>query len=195
MKQLKFFFLFVLLLTFLGCSNNIDNSNLNTKTNSQNDLIVENIVKNTEQNVSNEVICFINQIVIVNGNSMSPLIKDGDELMYLKGYYDCNEVKRGDVVILNQSGNENFIIKQIVGIPKDTFEYKNKLIYINGIELKNSQNISYSIDSKMLRLYANSYPILPENTYLILGDNPYGTFDSSKFGLVSKQEIVGKVVK
>ena len=131
---MKFFLFFLLILIFSGCFvNNINNE---------------------------KKICYSNQSFIVNGNSMSPLILDKQEVIVLMYYYNCNEVKRGDVVILNQSGNDNLIIKQIKAIPNDTFEYKNKLIYINGIELKNSQNISYDIDSKMLKLVCNNFRIL-----------------------------------
>ena len=134
------------------------------------------------------------QTVIVNGNSMSPMIDSGDELKYISNYYVNNDIQRDDVVLYNFTRNINLIIKRVKGIPGDSFEYGDNNIYINGQILKNSQNISYFINSNMLELYANSYPVLPKDTYLILGDTPRGSKDSSVFGLVNKNEIVGKVI-
>lgn len=46
----------------------------------------------------------------------------------------------------------------------------------------------------MLELYARSYPVIPQDAYMILGNQIEGTLDSSRFGLVAKQDIVGKVL-
>ncbi len=46
----------------------------------------------------------------------------------------------------------------------------------------------------MIKLYADSYPIIPENTFLILGDKIQGTLDSSKFGLIHLNDIYGKLI-
>lgn len=49
---------------------------------------------------------------------------------------------------------------------------------------------------KLLQLYENSFKgIIPENTYIILGNQPEGTLDSTRFGLVDKSGIIGKVVR
>jgi type IV secretory pathway protease TraF len=48
----------------------------------------------------------------------------------------------------------------------------------------------------MLSLYEKDYKgIIPQNTYLILGDQPSGSVDSSVFGLVDKSDILGKAEK
>ena len=47
----------------------------------------------------------------------------------------------------------------------------------------------------MISLYIKDYKgIIPPDTYLILGDNPFGTYDSTRFGLIDKSNIVGKVL-
>lgn len=139
-------------------------------------------------------VCYKNQTIVVEGSSMSPLIRDVEELIEQVGYYNCNQVQRGDVITYNYSGNENLLIKQIKAVENDTFEYRNKKIYINNQTLKNSVGDEYVIDSKMLKLYADSYPIIPKDTYLILGDNTKSSLDSSEFGLVDISDIVGRVV-
>jgi type IV secretory pathway protease TraF len=47
---------------------------------------------------------------------------------------------------------------------------------------------------RVLSLYEKDYKgIIPEDAYLILGNLPQGSLDSSHFGLVGKKDILGKV--
>ncbi|MCB0347579.1 MAG: signal peptidase I [Bdellovibrionales bacterium] len=133
------------------------------------------------------------QQVIVNGTSMSPLFKDKQELKVIKNYYSCHDIQRGDIIVFEQSGRKNLLIKSVIAIPGDKFEYKNLQIYINGKIQKNSSGVVYSIKSKMLSLYSKSYPVLPKDSYLVLGDNPQGTLDASAYGLIGREQIQGKV--
>lgn len=132
--------------------------------------------------------------VIVNGDSMSPLFKSGQEIKVDKNYYSCNSPQRGDIVIFEIAGRPNHIIKKIFGTSGDKFEYKNNNILINGKPLQNSAGVKYVVDSKMLKLYAESYPTIPTNSYLVLGDNPTGSFDASRFGFIDRKQLVGRVI-
>ena len=138
---------------------------------------------------------------IVRGNSLEPLIKDGETIEVLFGYYDCHPIERNDIVIYFYAGNENPIIKIIKGITGDKFSLKKTnngwYILINGEILKNSENQPYIFDDqgyRLLSLYEKDYKrIIPEDAYLILGNLPQGSLDSSHFGLVGKKDILGKV--
>ncbi len=128
----------------------------------------------------------------VRGTSMIPLYHDGDMIRYSSGYYYCHDVQRNDIVIYAFPNTD--IIKRVVGVPWDTWKYSSGSIFMNGKILKNSEWKPYDITSKMLDLYAHSYPTIPKDTYLILGNQVGGTLDSSKFGLIAKSDIVGKVI-
>jgi signal peptidase I len=138
---------------------------------------------------------------IVRGNSLEPLIKDGETIEVLFGYYSCNTIQRNEVVLYNYAGNKNPIIKIIKGIPGDKFSLKKTnrgwYILINGEILKNSENQPYILDERgyrVLSLYEKDYKgIIPENAYLILGNLPQGSLDSTHFGLVGEKDILGKV--
>jgi len=139
---------------------------------------------------------------IVRGTSLSPLIEPGDTVKVLFGYYNCHNVEREDIIAYNYAGNKDPIIKIVKGIPGDTFALKESgsgwNILINDQILKNSEDQPYMISGsgyKMLSLYATDYPIIPENTYLILSDLATGGIDSTHFGLVDKDDILGKVEK
>lgn len=122
------------------------------------------------------------------------MIKNWEELFVLKWYYDCNSVNNWDIVIYNFSANKNPLVKRIMWWPWDKFEYKWLNIFINNKILKNSIWNDFKINSKMIELYSNSYPIIPDNTYLILWDNISWTMDSSRFWLVSGKNIIWKVI-
>jgi len=138
----------------------------------------------------------------VRGSSMEPLIKAGQTLILLENYYQCHPVQRGDIVAYNYAGNDVPIIKIVKAIPGDSWRIKKEYqqnsyqIIVNDKPLKNSEGKYYQIPEsniKMLKLYAKSYPLLPDNTYLILGNNISGSLDATRFGLVSKSDILGKV--
>lgn len=125
---------------------------------------------------------------------MSPQLTNGQTLNLDLNYYACHEIKRGDIIVFEIPGRKNRIIKKVFALPADKFEYKNRRIWINGKTAKNSKNLEYVIDSKMLKLFADSYPVVPANSYLVLGDNPTGSFDGSKMGFIDRKQILGRVV-
>ena len=138
---------------------------------------------------------------IVRGNSLVPLIENGQTVKILFGYYKCNEIKRGDIVAYDYTGDKNPIIKIAKGIPGDSFKLKETEngwnILINNEILKNSENNPYLITGnkyKMLSLYEdNCQNGIPEKTYLLLGNLISGSVDSTQFGLIDKSGILGKV--
>ena len=140
---------------------------------------------------------------IVRGSSLDPLIKNGEIVKVLFGYYGCNEIQRNDIVLYSYAGNENPIIKIVRGVPGDSYELKKAgfgewHILINGQVLKNSEGKSYSVSGnkyKMLSLYEDDCENgIPPNTYLILGNLVSGSQDSTRFGLIDKSDILGKAV-
>lgn len=147
--------------------------------------------------------CIIDhRIVTINGYSMSPFLDSGEEVSALFGYYGCNPIQRNDIVLYDYSGNKNLLVKFVRAIPGDNWGLKeisgSYEIEVNGILLVNSEGSAYLISegsADMLKLYIKDYPVIPENTYLLLGDEVKGSLDSTRFGLVGKKNIVAKVEK
>jgi signal peptidase I len=145
--------------------------------------------------------CFSIKEVTVRGNSMSPFLESGETVRALFGYYDCNPVQRNDIVLFRYSGNENLLIKFVRGIPGDNWNLKKTdngyEIIINGNPVLNSEGNPYLIAEssiRILEIYIKDYPIIPEKTYLLLGDGLNGSIDSTHFGLVGKDDILAKVL-
>ena len=139
---------------------------------------------------------------IVRGDSLSPFIKAGDAVQVLFDYYKCNNVKRDDIVLYSFSGNESPLIKIIKGIPGDKFKLWQTEggwhILINKEILKNSEGVPYLVSGKryeMLALYEKDYKgEIPAGAYLLLGNIFSGAVDSTRFGLISKEDILGKII-
>jgi signal peptidase I len=142
------------------------------------------------------------KVAEVRGNSLSGLIEEGAKIKVLENYYACNDVKRGDIIEYRYAGNPNPIIKIVKGVPGDKISLKQNGNYwnilINGEVLKNSKGEAYRLDDrgyKILSLYINDYRgVIPPDAYLILGNDPAGSLDSSRFGLVGKDDFIGKVL-
>lgn len=139
---------------------------------------------------------------IVRGDSMFGLIRSGEKVKVLYGYYNCNDIKRGDIVLVNYAGSENYLVKVVKGIPGDSFKLvKNNgwwNILINNKVVKNSRGDRYIVFTdgyRLLSLYERDYNNkIPVNSYLVLGDEIYNSTDSRSFGLIDKKNIIGKVV-
>jgi signal peptidase I len=139
----------------------------------------------------------------VNGSSLAGLIESGSVVKILFGYYNCHEVKKNDVIIYSYAGDKNSLIKVAKGIPGDQFHLEKSAtgcwnILINNEAVINSKNISYCFDDRGYRrliLYEKSYQgVIPANAYFILGNAIEGTLDSTHFGLVGRQDILGKAI-
>jgi len=139
---------------------------------------------------------------IVNGDSMEPLLMNRQTVRVIYGYYDCNEIERNDIIIINYSGSSDPLVKSVKAVENDSFDIlkteRGWNIIVNKEILKNSQGIPYSISKSgkdMINIYLQSYNnTIPLGAYLVLGEKLSGSVDSTKFGLIGKENILGKVV-
>ena len=125
---------------------------------------------------------FIITPVRVDGNSMKNTFEDGDLLLLFK----LGNVDRFDVVVLDEEYDDEIIIKRIIGMPNDTIEIKNGVLYINDEEIEEEYAYGQTSDYDKITL--------GEDEYFILGDNRPISKDSRYFGPVKEEEIIGKVI-
>lgn len=138
---------------------------------------------------------FIATPVIVRGDSMLPNLKDKEMLILSKISYRLSSIKRFDVVVLDESkidSDDKLIIKRVIGLPGDYIEYKDDVLYINGKEVKENYDRDVTEDFKLESICSCSK--IPEDKYLVLGDNRGISKDSRYIGLIDKKYIKGKAV-
>ena len=129
---------------------------------------------------------FIITPVRVNGDSMNQTLKDGEILLLEK--YD-KKFKRFDIVVLKY--NDEQLVKRIIGMPGESVQYRNNILYINGEKVSEEflTEETYDFDLKVL-----GYDKIPENYYFVVGDNRSNSLDSRLIGLISKEDIEGKAI-
>lgn len=125
--------------------------------------------------------------VIVVGDSMVPTLKDNQILLLNKIDYRLREIERYDIVVIKVGKSE--IIKRVIGLPGENVEYRNNTLYINEQEEINDYN--FDTEDFNLKSICNCDKI-PEDKYLVLGDNRMVSSDSRIIGLIDKKDILGK---
>lgn len=118
---------------------------------------------------------------------MNPTLNEGDIIITNKFIYRFKSIERNDVVVISQ--DEKYMIKRIVGLPGEKVEYQNNDVLINGKAYKETFTNSETEDFTIQDL---GYDVIPEDMYLVLGDNREDSLDSRTFGLISKNQIIGK---
>jgi len=121
--------------------------------------------------------------------SMSPNLHDGDIILLDKISYKFKDIKRFDVIVFDYDQTK-YLIKRVIGLPGDYIEYKDNVLYINNkiIEEPYLDNIT----TENFSLTDLGYEKIPNDMYLVLGDNREVSIDSRKIGLIKKDEITGK---
>ena len=124
----------------------------------------------------------------VIGPSMSPNFNEGDILLINKLSTKFREPRREEVIVVSQS--EKYMIKRVIGLPGDKIEFKDNKLYINDQEYKESY-LKDDVITNDFKLSDLGVDVIPENKYLVLGDNRTNSLDSRNYGLIERKNIIG----
>jgi signal peptidase I len=145
----------------------------------------------------------------VSGRSMTGLVEDGEMLTAEFGQYDCQPVMRGDWV-LYRFGNARSYVKVVRGLFPDRFAVEpivndqgddepGWLIFLNGKRLTTSTGEPFRLEphkGAQLRDEEQMYNgKIPLGKFLIMGNRPEGTHDSSWYGLVNRNQLLARLKK
>lgn len=137
-------------------------------------------------------IWFFGQRVSTIGDSMKPVLRNGDIVLVNRIVYDASSPDRGDIVVFKPNGNENshFYIKRLIGMPGEKVLIQEGKIYIDGKELE-EQYTTTEIEEAGI---AAEEIQLSGDEYFVLGDNRKNSEDSrmADIGTVKRSEIYGK---
>lgn len=123
---------------------------------------------------------------LVMGESMLPSLRSGDLLLVDKRAYQTAAPERDDIVVAHDRGG--LIIKRIVGLPGEEVELRQGRLYVNRLPLGEA----YAIELGQLSLRSGR---LFDNRYALLGDNRSLPGSLVVHAVVTKHQIVGKVVR
>ena len=136
---------------------------------------------------------FVLQQFAVSGHSMDTTLHDGDRVLVNKLSYRMHDPNRGDVVVLKtiEGAGERDLIKRVIGLPGETLEYRNCVVYIDGKEL-----IEPYLDPTVVtptQCGGGQPPItIPADQVFVMGDNRGGSKDSRNIGAIQYSDLLGR---
>jgi signal peptidase I len=138
------------------------------------------------------VILFIYQPVKVEGTSMMPSLEDDERIFINKFVYrfGLGAIDRGDMVVFWFPGDPTkSYIKRVIGVPGDTVEVTEGVVYLNGEPLDEKYVAAQYRDHQSMPATR-----VPEDRYFVLGDHRSSSNDSRTWGFVPRNMIYGKAV-
>ena len=137
------------------------------------------------------IIHYVGQRTYVSGSSMENTLSDGDNLIVDKITYRFSDPKRYDIIVFPYQYEENtYFIKRIIGLPGETVQIVDGIIYIDGEALQESYGREVMKNSGLA-----ADPItLGEDEYFVLGDNRNDSTDSRdpSVGKIPRDRIIGR---
>lgn len=139
---------------------------------------------------------FMQRFIIINANipsgSMENTIMTGDRVIGNRLAYLFDSPERGDIVIFKYPDDERqLFVKRVIGMPGETVVIEDAKVFIDGVLLEETYlKENWVVD-------ADSYTfVVPENSYLVMGDNRNNSKDSRYWmnTYVKEEQILGEAV-
>jgi signal peptidase I len=140
---------------------------------------------------------FVAAPYVVSGASMEPTFENWHYLIVDRVSYDLESPQRGDVVVFGLPSDTNrALIKRVIGLPGET-------VVLSGTDptvtiINKSHPNGFTLDEPYLD--PNNYGgasdmrvTLSNDQYFVLGDNRKVSADSRLWGILPRQDIVGRV--
>lgn len=127
-------------------------------------------------------------VSIVSGTSMNPTLHDGNLLLLNHLFY---EPEYNDIVVF-ENEERGLLVKRIIGMPGDTIEIHNSVVYRNGVPIEEDYiHNGYFGPGDM------TGPVTVEDGHIfVMGDNRPDSYDSryNGVGQVSEDLILGGAI-
>jgi signal peptidase I len=175
---------------------------------------------------------FLIQPYRVPSSSLAPTVFPGDFIAVKQYEYglrlpvlntklvNISEPKHGQIFLFRYPPNPQLtFIKRVIGVPGDHIQYKNKVLYINGVEAKQKLlETTHYIDENGLYFTVNRLEedldgvkhqifvmpvggetqdvdvVVPPGHYFAMGDNRDDSGDSRQWGFVPEENLIGQAV-
>ncbi|MCB1143593.1 MAG: signal peptidase I [Leptospiraceae bacterium] len=158
---------------------------------------------------------FMFQIIIIQGNSMLPTLRNGSIVLVYKRNFPQKtsfsdqvfvlgqlSIRRFDLVLFDP-GDGKYLIKRVIGLPGDFYAFRNEQVLIDHLPLEESYILKQSKKpfrpvpmkaNEPASYFLSSEGRIPPGYYLLLGDNRKHSYDSRDLGLIPEESLRGKVV-
>ena len=134
---------------------------------------------------------FLFQAFYIPSESMVPTLKVHDRVLVNKLSYKLHPVHRDDIVVFKApKGSDpgiDDLVKRVIGLPGETVEGRDGHVYIDNKPLSETYLPQGTFTSDFAPVH------IPAHSYWVMGDNRGNSKDSRVFGVITKNEIVGRV--
>jgi signal peptidase I len=161
---------------------------------------------------------FLVQAFFIPSESMVPTLEIGDRVLVNRLSHRWSEPSRGEIIVFaDQSSaernaenplvaglrslaaglglappSEEDLIKRIIGLPGETIEIREGVVFVDGRELPEAE----TSQGGYLSVRDDSFlppTVVPENEYFVMGDNRPRSSDSrSLLGTINRDQIIGR---
>lgn len=129
----------------------------------------------------------------VKGESMHPTLYNNEYVLTNLLGMRFSDPKLGDIIVFEAPNEpEKDFIKRVIGGPGDQVLVKNGEIYINGRILDQTAYLDPSIQTQGGAFLKEGIEVIvPDNQFLVMGDNRGYSSDSREWGFIKRPSIIG----
>ena len=132
---------------------------------------------------------FVAEPFAVASSSMTPTLRDGDEVLGEKLWPHLRGLRRDDLVVFRAPGTNTLMVKRVVGLAGDTVALADGGLVVNGRPVPEAYVDLPAVDG----VYYGPVTV-PAATVFVLGDDRANSVDSRSFGPVARDRVVGRVL-
>jgi len=133
------------------------------------------------------VVNLVTARIRVEGSSMEPSLHDGEMVVVNRLAYRWSAPSRGDIVVFRfPLDPSRRFIKRVIGLPGDSLEARDGLMYVNGTALDEPYIAAAP-------RYDGAWLVQADELF-VLGDNRNNSSDSQNWGPLPMAEVIGKAV-
>lgn len=127
--------------------------------------------------------------VKLEGSSMDPTLNDGDVVCMSRFSAQMGLYEKGDIVVFrfNENGKEKTVLKRVIATEGDHI----RLLQDGFVEVNGEVMQEEYIDGPTEGIVDMT---IPQNSVFVLGDNRAVSFDSRHMGVISCDDLTGKVI-